>query len=121
MVFFLLKIANLQCGCIYRPQNKNTLIFCESEHFVLVSDGFYLITVCSAGQRIKYDHNTNEIVENCAPCDIGRYRPADQVSQWCTWCPRGYTNGVTGATDESSCTSKYLNSWCKNLDIIALK
>ena len=42
---------------------------------------------------------------NCHPCHPGFYASAD--SDYCRPCPKGFTSSVTGATDDSGCTSMY--------------
>ena len=58
-----------------------------------------MIAGCGAGEEIASHRN------KCRPCYVGWY--ASATDEKCVWCPTGYTNGVRGATDISSCTTIY--------------
>ena len=63
----------------------------------------FLHTECGQGMG-TYFVNGEYI---CQPCPVGTF--ASNFSLWedCDLCPFGYTNGVTGAIDDSGCTSMY--------------
>ena len=56
-------------------------------------------TDCPAGEEFDFSK------QQCHPCREGGY--ASDTDFQCIHCPRGYTNGVVGATDDSGCTSMY--------------
>ena len=65
---------------------------------------FYSDANCPAGQGIKLNG------KDCVTCPSGYYRGASETKVTCQMCEYRYTNGVTGGTDESACTSMYDNS-----------